>query len=256
MSSTNKTTHYELSQYIGSDKPTYLVDYNTDMYNIDAGIYSAKSEADTNSTSIGTLSNLTTESKSDLVSAINEVDNNTNVNASNIATNTGNITTNTNNIATNTASIGTLANLETTSKTSCVSAINEIVEKFNLNTINTYSSSNVSITGGTISSGSISIAKNSDSSICKIYGKFRISKTAQTVKITIPNAGFNVSEDITISPVGCEGGITSDNLTYITIKTNGDVVLTTYGASSGTNITAFFFPVLIFVTSFGDIPNA
>lgn len=38
MSSTNKTTYYELSQYIGTDKPTYLGDYNSDMSKIDAGI--------------------------------------------------------------------------------------------------------------------------------------------------------------------------------------------------------------------------
>ena len=36
MSSTNKTTNYELSQYVGSDKPTYLGDYNSDMLKIDA----------------------------------------------------------------------------------------------------------------------------------------------------------------------------------------------------------------------------
>lgn len=35
MSSTNKTTNYELSQYIGTDKPTYLGDYNGDMLKID-----------------------------------------------------------------------------------------------------------------------------------------------------------------------------------------------------------------------------
>lgn len=35
MSSTNKTTNYELSQYVGSDKPTYLGDYNGDMLKID-----------------------------------------------------------------------------------------------------------------------------------------------------------------------------------------------------------------------------
>ena len=34
MSSTNKTTNYNLSQYIGSDKPTYLSDYNSDMFEI------------------------------------------------------------------------------------------------------------------------------------------------------------------------------------------------------------------------------
>lgn len=35
MSSTNKTTNYDLSQYIGTDKPTYLGDYNGDMLKID-----------------------------------------------------------------------------------------------------------------------------------------------------------------------------------------------------------------------------
>lgn len=35
MSSTNKTNNYELSQYIGTDKPTYLGDYNGDMLKID-----------------------------------------------------------------------------------------------------------------------------------------------------------------------------------------------------------------------------
>lgn len=36
MSSTNKTTNYKLSQYIGTDKPTYLGDYNSDMLKIDS----------------------------------------------------------------------------------------------------------------------------------------------------------------------------------------------------------------------------
>lgn len=35
MSSTKKTTNYNLSQYIGTDKPTYLGDYNSDMLKID-----------------------------------------------------------------------------------------------------------------------------------------------------------------------------------------------------------------------------
>lgn len=35
MASTNKTANLELSQFIGSDKPDWLTDYNTDMLNID-----------------------------------------------------------------------------------------------------------------------------------------------------------------------------------------------------------------------------
>lgn len=39
MSSTNKTTNLELSQYVGSDKPTYLGDYNSDMLKIDTAVH-------------------------------------------------------------------------------------------------------------------------------------------------------------------------------------------------------------------------
>lgn len=46
MSSTNKTTNYELSQYIGSDKPSYLGDYNSDMLKIDTAIKGAVDEFD------------------------------------------------------------------------------------------------------------------------------------------------------------------------------------------------------------------
>lgn len=53
MSSTNKTTYYELSQYIGTDKPTYLGDYNSDMSKIDAGIHEADDKATTASQNAG-----------------------------------------------------------------------------------------------------------------------------------------------------------------------------------------------------------
>lgn len=37
MASTNKTGKLNLSQYIGTDVPTWLTDYNGDMAKIDAG---------------------------------------------------------------------------------------------------------------------------------------------------------------------------------------------------------------------------
>lgn len=147
MASTNKTTHYELSQYIGSDKPTYLVDYNSDMSKIDTGIYNAQGKADNNETAIGTLSNLTTTVKTDLVSAINEV--------KTVADKVGNLSNLTTSANTdlvsainevdaesdsNTSAIGTLANLETTNKTNLVGAINEV--KGETNTIGSLSSLN------------------------------------------------------------------------------------------------------------------
>ena len=150
MASTNKTTHYELSQYTGSDKPTYLVDYNTDMSNIDTGIYNAQSKADTNETAIGTLSNLDTSVKTDLVSAINEVEGRTDYigNLSNLTTEANtNLVSAINEVDahadTNNQNIGTMVNLETTVKTSLVGAINEINTGKNTNATNIGTLSNL-----------------------------------------------------------------------------------------------------------------
>lgn len=133
MASTNKTTHYNLSQYSANDKPTYLVDYNTDMSNIDTGIYNAQSKANTNESSIGTLSNLETTAKNNIVSAINELKGKTDGigNLSNLTTSANtDLVSAINEVDahadTNNQNIGTMTNLETTIKTSLVGAINEV----------------------------------------------------------------------------------------------------------------------------------
>ena len=46
MSSTNKTANYKLSQFIGTDKPTFLGDYNNDMQIIDGAIFEANQSAE------------------------------------------------------------------------------------------------------------------------------------------------------------------------------------------------------------------
>lgn len=53
MSSTNKTTYYNLSQYIDTDKPTYLQDYNGDMSKIDVAINNVNGVATTATQSAG-----------------------------------------------------------------------------------------------------------------------------------------------------------------------------------------------------------
>ena len=45
MSSTNKTSHYNLPQFIGSDIPTWLGDFNSAMSAIDSGINAAATAA-------------------------------------------------------------------------------------------------------------------------------------------------------------------------------------------------------------------
>lgn len=55
MSHTNETLNYQLPQFVGSDKPAWLTDINGAFSDIDAAIYAAKSEADTNAGNISDL---------------------------------------------------------------------------------------------------------------------------------------------------------------------------------------------------------
>ena len=208
MASTNKTTHYELSQYVGTDKPTYLVDYNTDMATIDTGIYDAQSTATENATNIGTLSNLTTSNKADLVDAVNEVNGVATTNASHIG-NLSNLTTeaNTSLVAainevdgeadTNNQNIGTMTNLETTVKSSLVGAINEVNDKVGV--LNAYSTTQ----DKSYSANYINTLNNYSTSetVCGTWidGKPLYRKV---ISNTLPNAttdGNNVSKEITIA---------------------------------------------------------
>ena len=303
MASTNKTTHYELSQYIGTDKPTYLTDYNQDMAKIDAGIYASQGKADVNATSIGDLTDLQTTAKSDLVSAINEVD----TTATNNATHIGNINNletvsktnvvsainevNTNqtsasssigdlldldttaksdlvsainevdgNTDTNASHIGNLANLESTSKTDLVTAMNEIFTFLNLNTFE--SATNITPSKGSLDSSntSLHVAKNSDGSLAKIYGRVRTTFNS-------PTGTYNVSFNTSLRPTSA---ITINTMVFsrlpyasgvqvfmtdLTIGTNGtcttgSVALDTYMGSGD----FFFIPCLLFIKDFGDVP--
>lgn len=71
MSSTNKTTNYNLSQYIGTDKPTYLGDYNGDMLKIDTQM-KANADSASNAISAAGASQAVAEKASKDVKALND----------------------------------------------------------------------------------------------------------------------------------------------------------------------------------------
>lgn len=247
MASTNHTTNYNLSQYVGSDKPTYLGDYNSDMSKIDTQM---KTNADNNTITdgkIGTLTNLTTTTQSNLVAAINEVDGNCDTNAGAIST------TNTN--------IGTLANLTTENKTSVVNAINEVNAAVgNFNFVN-FDNLTFTTTTGTIDKNDLKIATNADGSLCKIYGSIRLTGyspfSTPTIKTDTPTS-LRPDSDITINGFSKfyqdgTGNITGCDEASITIKTNGDIEIASNLLNN--NYTRFILaPCIIFVKDFGDAP--
>lgn len=71
MSSTNKTTNYKLSQYIGTDKPTYLGDYNGDMLKIDKQM-KVNADSASNATSAAGAAQAVADKASKDVKALND----------------------------------------------------------------------------------------------------------------------------------------------------------------------------------------
>lgn len=241
MSSTNKTTNYELSQFIGSDKPAWLSDYNGDMTKIDAGIYTAQStatgadgKADSNATKIGTLTNLETTVKTDLVSAVNEV---------NTAAGTAQGTANT---ADGKANANALA----------ITALQNELAKFNFTDFRT---PQVTGTNFNITTSNISSATNSDGSIGKIYGMVKGVPSTGGAKITIADCGFRPDAKITVNGIMIYQDVSNVkevNMDSIDINTDGTVTLTNTLSSywSGKTIYFFFMASLVFMKDFGDTP--
>lgn len=239
--STNKTTHYELSQYVANDKPTYLVDYNDDMVAIDTGIYEAKTQADLGVTNAGIAQTAAETAQTTANTAV---------------TNAGTAQTTADGNATK---IGDLANLATASKTNLVSAISEVkneevagFNKFNLNNITTYDSTDMTASGVTITSGTITSAIDSSNSVFKLYGYVNLTATSSSASITI-NTTLRPENQYNISPIGFYMTTTGGNIRRCTaiVKTNGDIEFA-FGTTGSGGGYLYIFPCLYFNSDFGD----
>lgn len=140
MGATNTTANYNLSQFISTDKPAWLQDYNGDMLKIDTAINTAKLAADTAQTTatnaqsdatsaVNSVSTLAT-TVSSLSSAIGSINGTLNTITSLIGNGTPTTTDHTIIGAINElhADQGDLADLQTTDKSSLVAAINEAAQ--------------------------------------------------------------------------------------------------------------------------------
>ena len=239
MSSTNKTSNYELSQFLGTDKPAWLADYNSDMSKIDTQMKAnadaasgADGKADANATAIGTLANLTTTAKTSLVAAVNEVDSNADT-AQNTAT-----------------QAGTTANAAKTEADALTRYLS----------ITQTGQITPSISGGTIGTmNDLYYALNADGTLGKIYGRLRFTVSSTgNITLTLPVSGLNISSQFTISGAcyynGKDGdGFHTINARDMVVNTNGNCTITWSGFSVGDTITIWLPPCLYFFTDFGDV---
>lgn len=237
MSSTNKTANYELSQFIGTDKPTWLSDVNGDMLkidtqmkaNADAATAAAGSATSANS-AIGTLASLTTDDKTNLVSAVNEIDAHADT-----AQNTAN-------------SAATAANTANTN-----------IAKFNLADKQTLSPS---ANKGSIQDGSTQVqyAGDTTGSVYKLYGRIYITSLANlggTLNITIgttplrPTSSYTVNTGILLARIFTDGK--SDTVPRnFTVNTDGTITFTDTITANLSEISVILPPCLYFNSDFGD----
>ena len=244
MASTNKTANYELSQFLGSDKPAWLSDYNTDMSKIDAqmklnadGVTSASGSASSANTAIGTLANLTTDVKTDLVSAINEVDGHADTAQS-------------------------TANSANTTANGCRTDLN----KFNLtNRTNLTPVVNIGTLGNLTS---VQFATDSTNSIYKVYGRVQITNLyGSTGSVTLklgstslrPATAYEINTGALVVVTNSNDIVSAVGSRNLRIETNGDItviapsessLLTLDGVTKTVNV--YISPCLYFNSDFGD----
>ena len=74
MASTNKTVNYELSQFEGTDKPSWEADYNADMLSIDTNLKAVSDVANGASGDISTLDGRLTTAEGNISTNANDID--------------------------------------------------------------------------------------------------------------------------------------------------------------------------------------
>ena len=237
MASTNKTTNYNLSQFIGTDKPAWLSDYNQDMSKIDTGIKNASDaatgadgKADSANTAIGTLANLNTTDKTNLVSAINEVNT-----AAGAAQGTA-----------NNAAAAAAANR---------TSINAINSYF---TLSQEADLTLTTSAGTADNIQLKVRSNVDGTLFKFYGRVNIANIQGSglLTVTTSDTGLRPSEAITIAGSGLrnqtENGVATVKWQTYVLNPNGTI---TFQMTRGSNISFsefYFFATLTFLENFND----
>ena len=232
MASTNKTTNYELSQFLGTDKPAWLSDYNTDMNKIDTqmkanadGVTSVTGTAGATATALGDITSLATTDKTSAVAAINEV---------NTKANTAQSTAN---------SASNIANGAKTTADGISAYLN----------INTFATSTVTSSDSATISGTVRNASNADGSLGKIYGSFIITP-ANSPTISI-STNLRPSSPITIQDLAVIQDVSGNMEMYlknVTIGTDGTATMDIQSFFNTHSIKVSIPPCLLFIKDFGD----
>lgn len=226
MSSTNKTNYYDLSQYVGTDKPTYLGDYNSDMSKIDGAIHEVQGTATTANQTAGEAVAKATSLESQVKTVSEDVKSLLN-----------DVTTIKNNISNNTNDIGNIQKqvLALEGKTTSInSQILDIQNRLNSQWVNSGNIINSAIPSLSLPNSFFYVGYNKITKELNIY--FSIQKTTETttpdgqVLATIPQDILNLLNIKSSRKIvnGCTYSLQSGNIYYnagkdLNIDTNGQI---------------------------------
>lgn len=227
MSHTNTTANYNLPQFIGTDKPSWLTDVNGAMTSIDTQM---KANADANTTTAGNVTSLTER----------------------VTTAEGNITT----LGSQLSTTANVASSASTTATNANTKANALEAYFN---INTFSDLTVSANRGTISNSKMKSAINASGSFGKVYGIVDINGAGGTspLVITLSDTGMRPATAITINSGAMFTVYDSRGFRYMevadmTISTNGTVTISIPVQADYTIVRCMITPYVIFAQDFGD----
>ena len=212
MSSTNKTPNYNLSQYVGTDKPTYLGDYNGDMLKIDTQMKANADAATTAESSAG-----------EAVAKATMVQNSVEALSNRVGTVETSVTSQGQTITQLTNNVNTLVQDNKTNKSNITNLQSELQK-------NTFTALTISGTSGP----NVNASYNEFLKILNIYGNDSISGGTTARRVLFHIDGYSAQSDRLIR-TGLFGVISDTGLEGImidcTIKKNGDVVFNDTSAS-------------------------
>ena len=222
MSHTNTTANYNLPQFVGTDKPSWLTDVNGAMSSIDTQM---KANADANTTTAGDLTTLA-----------------------------GRVTTAEGNIATQGSTLQTVSNVASTASATATNAQTTANDLARYLTLTTFASSTVSSNNGNITDNNVMNATNADGTVGKVYGRFLVHPTASASTTITITTNFRPSEQITINGVGIIQDTASKDVNPVSlvVNTNGNVTITIGSTWYNKEGIVILNACLLFLTDFGD----
>lgn len=271
MGYTNSTTNYHLPQFIGTDKPSWLGDVNSAMSAIDTQMKVNASDIDSlesRMTATETVANSASTAATNAGNAASAAQS-TADSAASAASSAGTAASNAQSTA-NTAqtAASTADGKAVTAQSTATSALTKAnaneaaIAKFNLTSFESPDTTTSNI--GSVTYSDMAIAKNSDGSLAKIYGRaivgnFSIASGYQACHVSFPSS-LRPTTSFTINCAGifCLRNNQAEEYTSqlsITIGTDGTITTSDFNCFPDTaNVTLLLFPCLYWVKDFGDVP--